>query len=210
LGGRLHGYSAARGLVEALDRPIVRGRAAVGRMIVYSLLSATGDTTAREVSMARQFLKHLIAAAVLIALAGAAPAGAADELFTRSKAGSFDDVKFDLTNAIIDHGLVVDHTGNIAGKLERTGADVGSTKQLYRHAEYFVFCSAKLSRAMMEADPANVGICPFVVFAYERADKPGEIVVGFRNPPARGGDASQKSLQAVAALLKDIVTEAVK
>jgi hypothetical protein len=160
--------------------------------------------------MARQFAKHVIATAILIVLAATAPARAADELFTRSKAGSFEDVKFDLSNAIIDRGLVVDHTGNIAGMLERTGADVGSTKQLYRHAEYFVFCSAKLSRAMMEADSANVGICPFVVFAYELADKPGEIVVGFRKPPARGGDASRKSLEAVASLLEAIVEEAVK
>ena len=160
--------------------------------------------------MARQFGMHVIAAAILIVLAAAAPANATDELVTRSKAGSFEDVRFDLTNAIIDRGLVVDHTGNIADMLERTGADVGSTKQLYRHAEYFVFCSAKLSREMMEADPANVGLCPFVVFAYERTDKPGEIVVGFRNPPNRGGDASRKSLEAVAALLKDIVEAAVK
>ena len=106
--------------------------------------------------------------------------------------------------------FVVDHTGNIASMLERTGADVGSTKPLYRHAEYFVFCSAKLSREMMEADPTNIGICPFVIFAYERADKAGEIVVGFRNPPVRGGDASRKSLEAVTTLLKDIVEEAVK
>jgi uncharacterized protein (DUF302 family) len=160
--------------------------------------------------MARSFARHVIAGAVLIVLAAAAPAGAADELFTRSKAGSFDDVKFDLSNAIIERGLVVDHTGNIAGMLERTGADVGSTKQLYRHAEYFVFCSAKLSREMMEADPTNVGLCPFVIFAYERADKPGEIVVGFRNPPMRGADASRKSLGAVASLLKEIVDEAMK
>lgn len=160
--------------------------------------------------MARQFAKHVIAGAILVVLAAAAPALAADELFTRSKTGSFEDVKFDLNNAIIERGLVVDHAGNVAGMLERTGADVGSTKQLYRHAEYYVFCSAKLSREMMEADPTNVGICPFIVFAYERADKPGEIVVGFRNPPVRGGDASRKALDAVAALLKDIVEEATK
>ncbi|HWV82641.1 MAG TPA: DUF302 domain-containing protein [Hyphomicrobiaceae bacterium] len=160
--------------------------------------------------MARKFAPHVIAGVILIMFAAVAPAGAADELVTRSKAGSFEDVKFDLSNAIIDRGLVVDHTGNIAAMLERTGADVGSTKRLYSHAEYFVFCSAKLSREMMEADPANVGFCPFVVFAYERADKPGEIVVGFRNPPARGDDASRKSLEAVATLLTDIVEDAVK
>ena len=69
--------------------------------------------------------------------------------------------------------------------LERTGADVGSTKKIYANAEFFMFCSAKLSRAMIEADPANVGYCPYVVFLYEAAEKPGEIVVGYRRPQPR-------------------------
>lgn len=144
-----------------------------------------------------------------LAMADARAVSAA-ELFTKSKTGSFEDVKFDLTNAVIERGLVVDYTGSVAGMLDRTGVDVGSTKKLYRHAEYFVFCSAKLSRQMMEADPANIGFCPFVVFIYERDDKPGEIVVGARPPTARGDDASRKALAEVAALLEGIVSEAVK
>jgi hypothetical protein len=152
-----------------------------------------------------------VAVTVLLGLAVAGAGGvAADDLFTRSKAGSFEDVKFDLTNAIVERGLVIDYTGFIGRMLERTGADVGSTKPLYRNAEYVVFCSAKLSREMMEADPANIGFCPYVIFIYERADKPGEIFVGFRQPPARGSADSQKALAAVAALLKDIVTATVK
>lgn len=144
-----------------------------------------------------------------LAIAGAGAVSAA-ELFTKSKTGSFEDVKFDLTNAIIERGLVVDYTGSVAGMLERTGADVGSTKKLYRHAEYFVFCSAKLSRQTMEADAANIGFCPFVVFIYERDDKPGEIVVGARPPTARGDDTSRKALAEVTALLEGIVSEAAK
>jgi len=143
------------------------------------------------------------------ALAGAGSAPAA-ELFTASKSGSFEDVKFDLTNAVIERGLVVDYTGSVAGMLDRTGADVGSTKKLYRHAEYLVFCSAKLSRQMMEADASNIGFCPFVVFIYERADKPGEIIVGTRAPTARGDGASRAALAEVEALLKGIVADAVK
>jgi uncharacterized protein (DUF302 family) len=147
----------------------------------------------------------LLAAAILL------PARAdAEELITRSKAAAFDDVKFELDNAITSRGLVVDHTGNVAGMLDRTGADVGSTKKLYRHAEYVVFCSAKLSRAMMEADPANVGFCPFVVFIYEREDKQGEVVVGARPPPGRGDAASRAALAEVEGLLKGIVEDAVK
>jgi uncharacterized protein (DUF302 family) len=149
-----------------------------------------------------------IGMALTSGLAGADASAA--ELFTKSKAGSFEDVKFDLTNAVIERGLVVDYTGSVAGMLDRTGPDVGSTKKLYRQAEYLVFCSAKLSRQMMEADPANIGFCPYVVFIYERTDKPGEIVVGARAPTARGENASRKALAEVEALLQSIVSDAVK
>jgi uncharacterized protein (DUF302 family) len=163
----------------------------------------------------RMHVRHVVAILWLLGtslplgMAGVGAASAA-ELFTRSKTGSFDDIKFDLTNAVIERGLVVDYTGSVAGMLERTGADVGSTKKLYRQAEYFIFCSAKLSREMMEADPANIGFCPFVVFIYERSDKPGEIVVGARPPTVRGDDASRKALAEVEALLHGIVSDAVK
>ena len=94
--------------------------------------------------------------------------------------------------------------------LERTGADVGSSKPVYRQAEYFTFCSAKLSRSMMEADPANIGFCPYVVFIYETAAAPGTISVGYRRPPAQGSDASRAALADIDALLDGIVKEAVK
>ena len=151
------------------------------------------------------------AMAFLLGLAAASAGSAAAEGFqTRSKAGSYEDVKFDLTNAVIERGLVIDHAGNVAAMLERTGAEVGSTKQLYRNAEYFVFCSAKLSREMMEADPANMGLCPFVVFIYERVDKPGEIFVGYRDPTIRGTPGSLEAITAVQKLLSEIVRDVVK
>ncbi len=156
------------------------------------------------------FLKKLASTIVVVLGLIAVGTWTAEAFTTRSKAGSYEDVKFDLTNAIIERGLVIDHTGNVAGMLERTGADVGSTKKLYRAAEYFVFCSAKLSREMMEADPANMGLCPFVVFMYEREDKPGEIVAGFHNPIARGGPGSEAAIAAVRTLLNDIIIEATK
>lgn len=156
------------------------------------------------------FLKKLASTIVVVLGLIAVSAWTAEAFSTRSKAGSYEDVKFDLTNAIIERGLVIDHTGNVAGMLERTGADVGSTKKLYRAAEYFVFCSAKLSREMMEADPANMGACPFVVFMYEREDKPGEIVVGFHNPIGRGSPVSEAAIAAVRTLLSDIIVEATK
>jgi hypothetical protein len=127
-----------------------------------------------------------------------------------SKKSSYDDVRFDLQNAIIGRGLTVDFNGQLSKMLERTGADVGSTKPIYKQAEYFTFCSAKLSRAMMEADPSNVGFCPYVVFIYETATAPGTIHVGYRRLQPHGSAASRAALAEIERLLDGIVKEAAK
>jgi len=149
-------------------------------------------------------------AAFALMLGAAVPSKADDDIKTYSKAGSFADIKADVTNAVINRGLKIDYNGNIAAMLERTGADVGSTKPVYKAAEFLTFCSAKLSRAMMEANAHNMGTCPYVVFLYETVAKPGEVTVGYRRPGSRGDDASKKALADVEALLEDIVKEVTK
>jgi uncharacterized protein (DUF302 family) len=146
-----------------------------------------------------------------VLLFGASSAWAQD-IVMRTKKGSFEDVRFDLGNAVIATGVSVQSEGNIAAMLGRTAADLGATKSVYTHADFIAFCSAKYSRAMMEADPANVAFCPFTVFAYETVANPGEIVVGYRRPvpPASQGPAAVKAAADVEALLKKIVDETVK
>lgn len=157
------------------------------------------------------FRRLLLAAAVLVlGLALLSAASAAQNLKTYTKKASFEDVKLDLSDAITKRGLVVDFTGNVGRMLERTGKDVGSSKPLYKNAEYMTFCSALLSRQMMEADSGNAGYCPFVMFVYEVADKPGEIVIGYRRMPSEGKAASQKAFSEINALLDGIATEAAK
>jgi uncharacterized protein (DUF302 family) len=151
--------------------------------------------------------------ALAFALCALSPGWAAAQepaLKLYAKQGVYDDVRFELNNAIIDRGLVVDFNGQIAKMLARTGADVGSTKSVYKNAEYFTFCSAQLSRATMEADPLNVGFCPYVVFIYETAAAPGTIQVGYRRPPPQGPPQSKAALEAVEKLLDGIVRDAVK
>lgn len=149
------------------------------------------------------------ALAVLL-LAVMAVSAQAQAVRSYAKKAAYDDVKFELTNAIVNRGLNVDYTGAIGKMLERTGPDVGSSKPLYIQAEFLTFCSAKLSRAMMEAEPKNLGFCPYVVFIYEAAAKPGETVVGYRRPSPTGSKASRKALREIDALLDGIVREAVK
>jgi len=141
---------------------------------------------------------------------GLGSSASAEDLKTVAKTASFDDVKFELSNAIIERGLKVDFSGSISQMLDRTGADVGSTRPVYKHAEFMSFCSAKLSRQMMEADAANVAFCPYTVFIYETATAPGEVVVGYRPFPDKGSDASRAALNEIDKLLTAIIKAAVQ
>jgi uncharacterized protein (DUF302 family) len=150
-----------------------------------------------------------LALLILMAVAIGQPA-AAEDLKTAVKKGSFDDVKFELGNAIIERGLKVDFSGSISQVLDRTGSDVGSTRPVYKHAEFMTFCSAKLSRQMMEADAANVAFCPYTVFIYETAAAPGEVVVGYRPFPQPANEPSRAALGEIDKLLTAIIKAAVQ
>ena len=112
----------------------------------------------------------------------AAPLQAAD-LHSWTASEPFEDVAFAIESAIVGEGLVIDHVSHVGEMLERTRADLGSDTVLFMQADVFSFCSATVSRAVMEADPLNIVHCPYGIFVAERADRPGEVTVGFRDYP---------------------------
>jgi uncharacterized protein (DUF302 family) len=131
-------------------------------------------------------------------------------IVTYSKAGKFEDVRDDLRLAIEGRGLVIDYESFVNRMLERTGKDVGSSRKLYADAQAFVFCSAALSRKTMEADPANISLCPYTIVVYETAAKPGTVHVSYQRPWRPDGSAASKAaLKEVEALLDGIAREAV-
>ena len=131
----------------------------------------------------KKFLPILATLAVIALPYGAARA--ADDVTTYQTQGDFEEVAAEVNDAIVNKGLVVDYRGFIGDMLKRTASDVGSDRKLYENAEFFQFCSAVLSRKVMEADIANIAYCPYVVFVYEA--EPGTITVGFRRLPAGNG-----------------------
>lgn len=131
----------------------------------------------------------------------AAPALAGPEIRTYSVEADFGDIAFGLESAILDRGLVVDHVSHVGEMLNRTAADVGAERQVYEQADVYMFCSATLSREMMEADIANIGHCPYGIFIYEAADSPGTVTVGHRVYP-------EGPMKEVEALLSEIAKEA--
>jgi uncharacterized protein (DUF302 family) len=114
--------------------------------------------------------------------------------------GRFEDVRDALVFAIEGKGLVINYTGHIGAMLERTGKDIGAGKKVYEQAESLEFCSAKVSRQMMEADPANIVNCPFVISVYTVPGKSGTVFLAYRQPIA--------GLKPVEALLRELVAEA--
>lgn len=113
-----------------------------------------------------------------VPLALAASVGRADPPATVTVQDTFDNVSFAVQNAITNAGLVVDEVSHTGDMLERTKADVGATRTLFTHADVYSFCSAVVSRAVMEADPMNIQYCPYKIFVAELPDKPGQIIVG--------------------------------
>ncbi len=122
--------------------------------------------------------------------------------------GDFDTVREDIEIAIANRGLVVDHTSHIADMLERTGKDIGATKKIFGKALSLQFCSAAISRRMMEADPRNIIFCPYIVILYTLPANPKTVYAGYRRPPIVGTAESKASLKAVEAMLDGIVREA--
>ena len=143
-------------------------------------------------------MKSAITAAVLGAsLASSSIAG---EAFTYAFDGTFEDATFAVESAIVGQGLVIDYVSHVGDMLNRTGADVGSDTKLFDAADIYVFCSAVLSREVMEADPMNIAHCPYGIFVAERE---GAVMVGYRDYP--DGEMAK-----VENLLQTIVAEAVE
>ena len=127
---------------------------------------------------------------------------------TYSTQGQYGEVLQDVEDSILNAGLNIDYRGRISDMLERTRKDLGGTTKLYKGAQFIQFCSARLSRNMMKADPANMGVCPYTVFVYETTKNPGTVIVGYKRPLGAPGKASQEALNKIDTLLNGIVKEA--
>ena len=127
---------------------------------------------------------------LLLAACAAFSTASADEWQYRKQLnGNFNDIRDNITMAIENRGLVVNYVSHIAYMLNRTGSDIGASKRIFEQAEIIEFCSASLSRQMMEADPHNIVLCPFAISIYALPGEPGKVWIAYRKP--QGGAARQ-------------------
>lgn len=122
--------------------------------------------------------------------------------------GTFEDVREALQLAITGRGIVINNISHIGKMLTRTGGDLGKDTTIYLAAEAFEFCSATVSRNMMQPDPHNIVFCPYIIAVYTLPSDPKTVHLSFRRPLPVGDQASQESLRAVEKLLDSIVAEA--
>ena len=141
-------------------------------------------------------IRFLFAAGLMLA-----SAAQADEMVTYTTDQSFGDVTFGVENAILNQGLIPENVSHVGEMLDRTRADVGSDVVLFEAAEVVSFCSAALSRKVMEADVMNIGFCPYDIFVMQLPES-DEVTVGYRAFP-------EGAMQEVQTLLDTIVKEAI-
>jgi len=162
------------------------------------MLTHHHTNTVREAEMRITFLLPFV-------LAGLVVTAHADDnpvipAVTHQVDGSFEDIAFAVENAIVNKGLVIEQRSHVGEMLNRTKEDVGGQKDLYTHGDVYTFCSATVSREVMEADILNIQHCPYSIFLFETPDQPGKITVG-----RRGYDPS---MQPAADMLDDIIADA--
>lgn len=148
----------------------------------------------------------------------------------------FDTIKEYIEEGITNQGLVVAHRSDVGGMLERTGKDLVQKVQKATHSvmemasnkmgmenpveqpeaptatfsrsEVIEFCSAKLSRKMTDADPANVIFCPYSIAIYTTTAQPELVHVSYLQLSKIGSESSRSVLEEVEAMLESIVNEA--
>ena len=115
---------------------------------------------------------------------------------------SFDNVAFSVESAILDKGLTIDAVSHVGEMLERTRVDVGSEVTLYSEGVVYSFCSASVSRDVMEVDIMNIAFCPYGIFVFSTPENPDQTTVGHRFMPG-------ESMAPVNDLLGAIILEAI-
>ena len=79
-----------------------------------------------------------------------------------------------------------------------TAEHIGSDIEIFKSADIFLFCSAAISRKVMEANPLNIAHCPYNIFVFENDNG---VHIGHRSYP-------DGPMQMVHELLTDIISQA--
>lgn len=127
---------------------------------------------------------------------------------THAVAGKFEDIRDNVAVAITNQGLVINNVSHIGEMLERTGKDMGDSGRIFVKAEILEFCSARVSRESMKADPHAIVFCPYGVSVYVLPNDPDKVYLSYRKPLAGNTPQEKKAQRSLEKLMHDIVHEA--
>ncbi|MEK9867534.1 MAG: DUF302 domain-containing protein [Betaproteobacteria bacterium] len=147
---------------------------------------------------------------ILLAVSACAVAQDGQTISVTKIEGDFEDVKERVIFAVESQGLVVDHTSDVGGMLERTGKDLGESSQIYERAVVLEFCSAYYSRLMAEAAPELLAYCPYGISVYTLPGDAEYSYVAFKRIATMfsGSEEYKSILEKIDRLLATIVDEA--
>ncbi|BBP04900.1 hypothetical protein TPL01_13110 [Sulfuriferula plumbiphila] len=124
--------------------------------------------------------------------------------------GDFEFIRDAVAAAVEGQGLKINHFNKISAMLDNTAAAVGDTRKIYLDAEQMEFCSATISRQMMEADPHSVAMCPYIISVYNLPADPKTIYISYRKPPLGSTPKSRAAFRAEEKLLDAIIKEGIQ
>lgn len=122
----------------------------------------------------------------------------------------FDVVKENVELAITEQGLVIAHHSDVGTMLARTAADLGAKKPVYDKGVVIEFCSATLSRLMMETDPSLILFCPYSIAVYTLPGEPRRTHLTYLRYSRIGPQHARDALLKIEKLLDDIVKQAIE
>jgi uncharacterized protein (DUF302 family) len=121
----------------------------------------------------------------------------------------YDEVWEGLKMALDGRGLAVSSISHVGEMLERTGKDLGRTKKIYGKANVMEFCSAVLSRDMMEKNPHFLSFCPYQIMVYSLPENEKKVHLSYRRL-IWNDDSGKDVLAPVEKLLEDIIKEIIE
>ncbi len=127
----------------------------------------------------------------------------------RSVHGDFDSVWDDLNSALANRGLVVSGVSHVGEMLDRTGKALGRTKKIFARARALEFCSAVVSRDMMEQNPDFIAFCPYKIAVYTLPGDKHKVYLSYQRP-LWNDESGKAALEEVEKLLDGIVRDVVE
>lgn len=153
----------------------------------------------------------LVVMSVFVVACGAEAVASQDHppVIIHSVKGDFDSVWEDLNIALSNRGLVVSGVSHVQKMLDRTGKALGRTKKIFARAKVLEFCSAVVSRDMMQNHPKFIAFCPYEIAVYVIAGQEGKVYLSYRSL-IWNDDSGKAERQEVEKLLGGIVRDVIE